>query len=115
MDKQQYESLIESEIRSTVNRLLPHGGGATITEARLRSALDALAQQIASHTRSYELLGIRSSDELAAEWNVSKRRVQAHIQSLHERFGVGRKFGRDWFLSAEEAERHRPRPYNRSQ
>lgn len=114
MDKQSYESLIESEIQSTIARLLAQGSG-TINEVRLRSALDALAQRIASHTRSYELLGIRSSDDLALEWNVSKRRVQAHIQSLHERFGVGRKFGRDWFLSAEEAERHRPRPYNRSQ
>lgn len=115
MDKQSYESLIESEIQSAVERLLPHGGGATITEVCLRSALDVLAQRIASHTRSYELLGIRSSDELAIEWNVSKRRVQAHIQSLHERFGIGRKVGRDWMLSADEAERHRPRPYNRSQ
>lgn len=113
MNKQSYESLIEQEIQNTVDRLMPHGGGATITEHRLRSALDVLAQRIASHARAYELLGIRSSDELAEEWGVTKRRVQAHIAGLHERFGVGRKFGGIWCLSAEEAERHRPGPRGR--
>lgn len=110
MNKQSYESLIEQEIDSTIEHLLPHGGGATITETRLRSALDALATRIANHTRAYELLGIRTSDEMAEEWGVSKRRAQAHIATLHDRFGVGRKVGRDWLLSADEAERHPPRP-----
>lgn len=109
MDKQSYESLIEQEIDSTIEHLLPHGGGATITETRLRSALGTLATRIANHTRAYELLGIRTSDEMAEEWGVSTRRAQAHIAALHDRFGVGRKVGRDWLLSADEAERHPPR------
>lgn len=109
MDKQSYESLINQEIANTIGRLLPHGGGATITETRLRTALDALAIRIANHTRAYELLGIRTSDEMAEEWGVSKRRAQAHIALLNARFGVGRKVGRDWLLSADEAERHPPR------
>lgn len=66
------------------------------------------------YKREIELL---STDELATKWAVSKRRVQAHIVTLHERFGVGRKVGRDWLLSADEAERHRPgstgRPRNK--
>lgn len=115
MNAEQYQSLVQSEIQSTIDRLMPHGGDAAITEHRLRSALDVLAQRIANHTRAYELLGIRSSDELAAEWNVTKRRVQAHIAKLHERFGVGRKIGRDWFLSAAEAESHRPGQVGRPQ
>lgn len=113
MNKQQYEASIEQEVQSTIDRLLPHGGGATITEHRLRSALDILVQRIARDTRAYELLNIKSSDGLAEEWGVTKRRVQAHIAGLHERFGVGRKFGRDWFLSAAEAEQYRPGPAGR--
>lgn len=113
MNREQYEVSIQQEIAATVDRLLPHGGGATVTEHRLRSALDVLAQRIANHTRAYELLGIRTSDELAAEWGVTKRRVQAHVQMLHERFGVGRKIGSVWMLSADEAERHRPGPAGR--
>ena len=108
MDKQSYESLIQQEIADTLATLIPHGGGATVTEVRLRSALAKLAQRVASHTRAYELLGIRTSDELATEWGVSKRRVQTFIAQLHERSGVGRKIGRDWVLSADEAEHHRP-------
>lgn len=108
MDKQSYEQLIDQEIADVLAALIPHGGGATVTEVRLRSALAKLAQRVANHTRAYELLGIRTSEELAAEWGVTKRRVQAHIATLHERFGVGRKIGRDWVLSADEAARHRP-------
>lgn len=110
MNKQSYQNLVQQEITNTIDRLLPYGGGATITETRLRSALDALATRIASYTRSYELLGIRTSDEMAEEWGVTVRRAQAHIATLHARFGVGRKVGRDWLLSADEAERHPPRP-----
>lgn len=109
MDKQSYENLVKQEIANTIERLLPHGGGATVTEIRLRTALDTLATRIANHTRAYELLGIRTSDEMAEEWGVSKRRAQAHIATLNMRFGVGRKVGRDWLLSADEAERHPPR------
>jgi transposase len=36
------------------------------------------------------------------------RRVTAHCKTLHEQFGVGRKFGKTWVLTADEAERHRP-------
>lgn len=113
MNKQQYEALIIQEVQSTVDRLLPHGGGATVTEARLRGALDVLVQRIAGHTRTYELFNIRSSDDLTDEWNVGKRRVQAHITNLHNRLGIGRKVGRDWLLSADEAERYRPGPTGR--
>lgn len=109
MNKQSYENAVQQEIANTIKRLLPHGGGVTVTEIRLRTALDTLATRIANHTRTYELLGIRTSDEAAELWGVGKRRAQAHIALLNARFGVGRKVGRDWLLSADEAERHPPR------
>lgn len=90
-----------------IERLIPNGAGI-ITEPRLRQALDVLTQRIASNTRSYELLGIRTAEELADEWQVSRRRAQAFIANLHDRWGTGRKIGGVWCLSAEEALTHRP-------
>lgn len=108
MDKSTYDNMTQQAIDDAVDRLLPNGGGATVTEGRLRQTLAVLAQQVATATRAYELLGIRTSDELADEWRVSRRRAQAFIASLHDRWGVGRKIGGVWRLSAEEAATHRP-------
>lgn len=107
MNREAFDQLNQQAIDEVVDRLLPNGAG-TVTESRLRQALDVLSQRIATNTRAYELLGIRTSDELAAEWGVSRRRVQAFITTLHERWGVGRKIGGVWCLSADEAATHRP-------
>lgn len=107
MSRDTYEQMNEQAINDTIDRLLPNGGG-TISETRLRSAISVLAQQIASNTRAYELPGIRTSDELADEWRVSRRRAQAFIAHLHERWGIGRKIGNVWCLSAAEVEQYRP-------
>lgn len=107
MDRATYDQLNQQDIDSTVERLIPHGAGA-VTEPRLRQALTVLAQRIASNTRAYELLGIRTAEELAEEWDVSRRRAQAFIATLHDRWGVGRKIGNMWCLSADEADTHRP-------
>lgn len=113
MDKQQYDQAIQQEIADALTTLIPHGGGATVTEVRLRSALAKLAQRVANYTRDYELMSIRTSEELAAEWNVSKRTAQMRIALAHERWGVGRKIGRDWVLSAAEVEQYAPPPAGR--
>lgn len=57
--------------------------------------------------------GLKNSEALAAEWGVTKRRVQAHIAYLNEHSNVGRKIGRDWYLTSEEAEQYRPGPSGR--
>lgn len=113
MNKQSYESLIEQDLDKVVTRFMPHGGGATITETALRLAMQTFAHQVASHTRSYELLNLMDTEGLADYWHVSRPRVIKHITHLHERWGVGRKVGRDWLLSTDEAERHRPGPVGR--
>lgn len=107
MNRETYDQMNQQAIDEAVDRLLPNGAG-TVTEPRLRQALTVLTQQIANNTRAYELLGIRTSDELAEEWGVSRRRAQAYIATLHERWGVGRKIGGVWCLSADEAATHRP-------
>lgn len=108
MNRDTYEQLNQQAIDATVDRLLPNGGGGAVSESRLRQALAVLVQQVGSNTRAYELLGIRTSEELAEEWRVSRRRAQAFIAHLHDRWGVGRKIGNVWCLSAQEAETHRP-------
>lgn len=107
MDKQSYEEMIDREIADTVSRLLPNGSGV-VTEHRLQHALEQLAQRVASHTRSYELLNLKASAEIAEVWGVSVRRVRSHVASLHERWGVGMKAGNEWLLSADEIEQHKP-------
>ncbi len=108
MDKESYESLIAQHIQDAIANLLPHGNGANITESRLRAALGVLAERIASDTGSYELMNLKDSEELASIWGVSKRRVQTFVKEQNARWGVGRKVGRDWLLSADESERYRP-------
>lgn len=107
MNRNVYDQMNEQAISEAIDRLIPNGAG-TVTDARLRHALSVLTTQIANNTRAYELLGIRTSEELAAEWQVSRRRAQAFIARLHERWGVGRKIGATWCLSADEAATHRP-------
>lgn len=107
MNRDTYDQLNQDAINNAVDRILSHGAGV-VTEARLRQALTVLSRQVASNTRAYELLGIRTSDELAQEWQVSRRRAQAFIAHLHDRWGVGRKIGNVWCLSAEESATHRP-------
>jgi hypothetical protein len=107
MDRETYNHLNQAEIDRAVEQLIPDGAGV-VTDLRLRAALKVLVGSVASNTRAYELLGIKASEELAEEWGVSRRRTQKFIADLHERWGVGRKIGNVWCLSAAEAETHRP-------
>ena len=108
MNKSQYDQLQQRELNEAITRLVELFPQLVGREIRLRSILTKLQNSSASNTRAYELLGLRDSDELHHLWGVSMRRVTAHCQTLHERFGVGRKFGKTWVLTADEAEAHRP-------
>ena len=101
------DSLIAQAIDNAVTDLIPHGAGV-VHEQRLRHILSRVAQNAATAGAHAALLGLRDSNELAEMWGVSKRRVQAHCAHLHERWGVGRRVGNAWMLTAEEAESHRP-------
>ena len=108
MNKSQYDQSQTAELNEAINSLVEQFPQLAGREVRLRSILTKLQHSSASITRAYELLGLRDSDELHHLWGVTMRRVTAHCQMLHERFGVGRKFGKTWVLTADEAERHRP-------
>lgn len=114
MNRYDYESLIERDVDKFIDTLMFDGSSATaVAEQRLRSHLKMLVTQIANHTRNYELTNLYDSDQLAKVWNVSKRRVQAHVSAINERWGVGRKVGGTWLLSIDETERYRPQSAGR--
>lgn len=108
MNKSQYDQLQTAKLNEAINSLVELFPQLVGREVRLRSILTKLQHSSASNARAYELLGLRDTEELSQLWGVSMRRVTAHCKTLHEQFGVGRKFGKTWVLTADEAERHRP-------
>lgn len=108
MNREQYDQANGRELQEAINLLLQQFPALAGREVRLRSILAPLVTRVASNARDYELLGLRTADEMAVEWNVSTRRAQAFIADLHSRRGVGRRIGKLWVLSADEAARYRP-------
>ena len=108
MDKSTLDRMNEAELQQAINLLQSQFPQLTGRETRLRSILAPLVAHIASNTRAYELLGIRTAPEMAVEWGVTPRRAQAFIAEQNKRWGVGRMIGKTWCLSADEAERIRP-------
>jgi hypothetical protein len=102
MNRPQYDESQRAELDQAIAGLVEQFPALTGREVRLRTILSKLQQRSASNSRAFELLNIRTAEDLAPEWGVSVRRAQAIIAHRHERFGVGRKFGRTWALSAQE-------------
>jgi hypothetical protein len=102
VNKEAYEQMVEREIQDAIDRLMPHGGGATVTETRLRTVLDVVAKRVATATKAYHLLNLTTADDLAEQWGVSVRAIQRTAQRRHERFGAGRKIGNKWVFDVDE-------------
>lgn len=111
MNRATYEEAVQQEIEQAVLDFLPDSG--LVPEHRFRLALKRVADAIGTARRVYELDGLRTADELAEEWGVSRRRAQAFIATQHERWGTGKKIGNTWVLSADEAEQYHPGPPGR--
>jgi len=114
MNRQQFTESQAAELDQAISSLVDQFPQLTGREVRIRTILSKLQLRSASNSRAFELLNLRTADELAEEWGVSKRRAQAIIAHRHERFGVGRKFGKTWVLSADEADRIEIRSYTRT-
>lgn len=104
MNRATYDSLVEQAIDEAAESI----GEGRPSPARLHHALTVLTQRVASATRGYELLNLRSVDDLAEEFGVNRQRIRALAQERHERFGVGMKFGRSWLWSVSEIDAMRP-------
>ncbi len=112
MNTETKDQMIAQDIDQAVTDLIPHGAGV-VHEHRLRHVLNRVAQRAATTGAHAALLGLVDSEQLEHIWGVGRRRVNAHCATLHDRWGVGRKVGGAWLLTAEEAESHRPGPSGR--
>ncbi len=74
----------------------------------LGALMDAadLRQQLAA--RTYYLGNLRTVDDMAEQFGVSRRRAQAIAKEHHERWGRGMKVGGTYIFSEDEIESMRP-------
>ena len=100
--------MINDLIDNATNDILQHCH--MLEETRARYIAERIVNAAYNSGRDAALISIMDTRQAADYWNVSMRRAQAHIKNLHDRYGVGAKFGREWVITIEEAERHRPRP-----
>lgn len=109
MDRNTFDQMIDQDIEQTIETYLPHGGGQ-MTALRLRTALRTIAQRAETAARAYYLGNLRTVDDLAAEYGVSRRRAQAIAKQQHERWGRGMRIGNAYIFSEDEMESMRPAP-----
>ncbi len=101
--------IIADRIAQLVESLLPHGGG-TMTEQRLRMALEKVAHVAYTEGVADGLRSLRTADDAAEAWDVTLQRACTHIRRLHERWGVGAKVAGVWLLTQAEIEQNAPDP-----
>lgn len=101
MDRATFDTMIEQEIDQTVETFLPHGAG-TMTDVRLRAALTTIAKRTEVAARAYYLGNLRTVDDLAARYGISRRRAQAIAKQQHERWGKGMKIGGSYIFGDDE-------------
>lgn len=104
--------VVTRQISDTVDTFLPNGAG-TMTAIRLRTALTTVGHVAYTQGKHDALMGLRTAEQLAIEFNVSPRRMRAIIEAQHGRWATGMKIGSTWVVSADEIESVRPGPVGR--
>ena len=97
-------------IAQAIDELLNGLGSGLVTEHRLRTVLERMAQRVAVDATTDGLMTLRTADELADELGVSPRRMRAIIRNRHDRFGVGWQVPgtNQWLVRPSEIENLRP-------
>lgn len=104
-----YNQIVQQRIDSLVEGLLPYGAG-NITETRMRTALDQVAQIAYREGDNQALLSLMTTEDMAAKLNVTPRRVRA----LAARRRVGWQVSRHtWIFKTSDIESLRPGPPGR--
>lgn len=102
--------VVNGKIQTLIDSLLPNGAG-TMTEIRLKTALEQVAQVAFSEGKNYGLSGLLSAEEVAERLGVNRRRALFLIKERHERFGVGRMIGSaTWTVHVDELPMLQPGP-----
>lgn len=113
-----YDDVVEREIAQAMIAMFPHGAG-TVSHHRVAHHLEHVAKRAFEAGKSYALMGLMTSDDVAEHFGVSKRRANALIKNRHERFGAGMRFGNQWLIHRDELdsitplEKHNPRQSDR--
>jgi hypothetical protein len=108
MNREQAEELVQREVGRQLDALFPHGEGQ-VNRRRVERALQQVAARAFEQGRQYALTSLLSTDDIADQWGVSRRRVRAVCKREHERHGVGWQTPRgEWLLTPEESERIAP-------
>lgn len=107
MNRDTLDQMIQQDIDQTVETFLPRGGG-TMTDVRLRTALTNVARRVETAARAYYLGNLRTVDDMAEQFGVSRRRAQAIAKQHHDRWGRGMKVGGAYIFSEDEIESMRP-------
>lgn len=106
------DAMINRRIDDLIDSHLPNGVG-TMTEIRLRSALQQVAQVAWQQAETNVLMNLLTIEQAAEMIGVSVRRMRAIAQARHERFGIGWKVPGTrgtWLFRPEEIEGLRPGP-----
>lgn len=97
--------IVTTKLDTLIETLLPHGGGGTITEHRLRWALEMVAQVAWSEGETSALMALMTTEQVADQLGVSERRVRA----LATDRGVGWQVSRGtWLFRPGDIELLRP-------
>lgn len=109
MQPQSYDQQVAAAIEEATTKALHYAGQPHNT----RAALEHLAQRVATATRLQTLAGLRSAEELAQQFGISRRAMTALARRRHESLGIGRKVGNTWLFSEEEIAHLQPDPRRR--
>ena len=110
-----YSDIVEREIQKSIDAMFPHGAGQT-THFRVKHHLDTVAQRAFQAGKTYALMGLMTSSDVAEHFNITERRARALIQNRHERFGAGMKAGNEWLVHRDELPQLEPEAkYRRKQ
>ncbi len=104
MNRESFDSLITQAIDEAMEII----GEGRPSPTRTLTALQRMAQRVAGYSRDYTLLNLRTVEDVAEEFGVSRQAIRRIAADRHERFGTGMKLGNTWVWSVEEIEMLRP-------
>lgn len=93
--------ITQQVIENTLDQLFPNGDGHT-NALRVRWALETIARKAFTAGRNHALMGLMTTNDVAAHFGISNRRARALIANRHERFGIGMRAGTTWLVHRDE-------------
>ena len=95
------DTITQDRINRLIEAITPQGA-ATITETKLRHALEQIAQVAYTQGEINSLMGLLTIQDVAEHYGISERRARALAANRHEKFGAGMKVEGGWIFRPEE-------------